>query len=275
MGCRLCPYLVGKTPNVSAEVFTGELTLTGAGERLRRPAEIPPSGDIKIKMYLVWSIWRSSLCTGDPRARLAAEDSAMTSETGSDARSGQESVVLASFDSYRHAEHMLASLGHGFRAKARTGGATAVVVRGNPDGSLKVTESRVLSASDFVAVLMRVSLSWLVGFLGLFSMLKGTRSGARAVAARKGHAGSDEHRAHEILAAAGPHAALALVRCNDQETRKAVAAVAAGSATESWDGSLTEFLAALDPGPAHDWVRAEVAGHSRAHRAGRRTGGQS
>jgi hypothetical protein len=72
----------------------------------------------------------------------------MTSETSSVAKSGGESVVIACFDSYRHAEHMLASLGHGFRAKARKGGAIAVVVRGNPDGSLKVTESRVLSASD-------------------------------------------------------------------------------------------------------------------------------
>jgi hypothetical protein len=190
----------------------------------------------------------------------------MTSETGSDAKSGQESVVLASFDSYRHAEHMLASLGHAFRAKARKGGATAVVVRGNPDGSLKVTESRVLSASDFVAVLMRVSLSWLIGFMGLFSMLKGTRGGVRAAEVRKGHTGSDEHRAHEILAAAGPHAALALVRCKDPETRQAVAAAAADSATASWDGPLTEFLAALDPGPAHDWVRAAVVDRSSTHR---------
>ena len=72
----------------------------------------------------------------------------MTSEVSSVAKSGQESVVIASFDSYRHAEHMLASLGRGFRKKARKGGTTAVVVRGNPDGSLKVTESRVLSAGD-------------------------------------------------------------------------------------------------------------------------------
>jgi len=37
----------------------------------------------------------------------------MTSETSSAAESARDSVVLASFDSYRHAEHMLASLGHG------------------------------------------------------------------------------------------------------------------------------------------------------------------
>jgi imidazolonepropionase-like amidohydrolase len=76
------------------------------------------------------------------------EDAYMTSEANSAAKPGQESVVLASFDSYRHAEHMLASLGRGFRKKARKGGGTtAVVVRGNPDGSLKLTESRVLSGS--------------------------------------------------------------------------------------------------------------------------------
>ena len=155
----------------------------------------------------------------------------MTSETNSAAKSGQESVVLASFDSYRHAEHMLASLGHGFRTKARKGGATAVVVRGNPDGSLKVTESRVLSASDLVSTVLRVSLSWTIGFMGLFSTLKGAKEQARAAHVRKGHAGSDEHRAHEILAGAGPHAALAIVRCEDQETRQTVAAAAADSAT--------------------------------------------
>src|SRR5215472_9693485 len=99
----------------------------------------------------------------------------MTSEASSVAKSGQESVVIASFDSYRHAEHMLASLGRGFRTKARKGGATAVVVRGNPDGSLKVTESRVLSASGLVSAVLRVSLSWTIGFMGLFSTLKGAK----------------------------------------------------------------------------------------------------
>lgn len=100
--------------------------------------------------------------------------------------------------------------------------------------------------------------------MGLFSMFRGGRSGVRAARERKGHVGSEEHRAHEILAGAGPHAALALVRCQDQKTRQMVAAAAAGSAVESWDGSLTEFLAALDPGSAHDSVRAAVGEPSRA-----------
>jgi hypothetical protein len=186
------------------------------------------------------------------------KDAYMTSETNSAANSQQESVVIASFDSYRHAEHMLASLGRAFRTKARKGGVTAVVVRGNPDGSLKVTESRVLEAGDLVSTLIRLSLSWTVGLMGLFSILRGAKSEARAVHERKGHAGSDEHQAHEILAQAGPHAALALVRCKDQGTRQMVATAAADSARDSWDGPRTEFLAALDPGSAHDWVRAAV-----------------
>ena len=179
----------------------------------------------------------------------------MTSETNSVAKSGQESVVIASFDSYRRAEHMLASLGRGFRK----GGTTAVVVRGNPDGSLKVTESRVLEADEFTSVLIRVSLSWTVGFMGLLSILRGAKGEVHAAHVREGHVGSDEQQAHEILADAGPHAALELVRCKDQETRQMVAAAAADSARDSWDGSLTGFLAALDPGSAEDRVRAELA----------------
>ena len=182
----------------------------------------------------------------------------MTSETHSAAKSGQEAVVIASFDSYRHAEHMLASLGRGFRQKARKGGAIAVVVKGNPDGSLKLTQSRVLTASDFASTLIRLSLSWTVGFMGLLATLKGAKSQAHAAHVREGHVGSDAHQAHKILAEAGPHAAIALVRCKDQETQQMVAAAAADSARRSWDGSLTEFLAALDPGSTHDWVRAAL-----------------
>ena len=48
--------------------------------------------------------------------------------------SEQDGVVIASFDRDRHAERMFASLGRRFRKKARKGGTTAVVVRGNgPD----------------------------------------------------------------------------------------------------------------------------------------------
>ena len=46
---------------------------------------------------------------------------------------------------------MLASLSREFRKKARKGGTTAVVVRGNPDGSLKVTESLFGNLPDRLA----------------------------------------------------------------------------------------------------------------------------
>ena len=181
----------------------------------------------------------------------------MTSEPGSAAVSGQDqdSVVLASFESYRGAEHMVASLRGEFRRKARKGGARVVVVRGNADGTLKVTASRVLEAGDFTATVMRISLSWMIGFLGLWSTFTGARRGVGEARDRERHAGSEKHRARELLAEAGPDAALVLVRCKDQQTRQLVAAAAAENAKASWDGSLAEFLAALDPGPGDDWVR--------------------
>jgi hypothetical protein len=61
---------------------------------------------------------------------------------------------------------MLLGLGRGFRKKARKGGATAFVVNGNKDGSLKLTESRVLEAGDLTTTLLRISVSWMVGFWG-------------------------------------------------------------------------------------------------------------
>jgi hypothetical protein len=68
----------------------------------------------------------------------------MASEGDAAQGAGEEAVVLASFENRHVAEHMLLSLGRGFRKKARKGGATAFVVSGNKDGSLKLTESRVL-----------------------------------------------------------------------------------------------------------------------------------
>jgi len=127
----------------------------------------------------------------------------MTSEPSSAAVSGQDSVVLASFESYRDAEHMVASLGGEFRRKVRKGGARVVVVRGNADGSLEVTASRVLEAGDFTAVLMHISLSWVVGFLGLFSMLKGARRGAgeaRSVKGTSGRRSTEPMRSSPMLA---------------------------------------------------------------------------
>ena len=96
----------------------------------------------------------------------------------SDGDAAKGSVILASFESRRAAEHMLASLGHEFRRHARNGQAEAFVISGNKDGSLKLTESRVLEASGFASTTIRLSLSWTVGFMGLVSTLftLGTRT---------------------------------------------------------------------------------------------------
>ncbi len=177
---------------------------------------------------------------------------------------GQESVVLASFENRHAAEHMLLSLGRGFRKKARKGGATAFVVSENKDGSLKLTESRVLEAGDLTATLLRISVSWMVGFWGTLSTLKGVKAGAHAAHKRKSHVGSHEQRAHEILAEAGPNAAIALRRCKDAEMGQAVAARAFDRGRHAWHGSLPKFLAGLDPGSKHDWVRAALGEPSSA-----------
>jgi hypothetical protein len=63
----------------------------------------------------------------------------------SEVDAAQDWVILAGFQNGRAAEHMVASLGRGFRKKHRKGHADAFVI--NKDGSLKITQSRVLSAS--------------------------------------------------------------------------------------------------------------------------------
>ena len=190
----------------------------------------------------------------------------MASEGGAAEKAGQESVIVASFANRHAAEQMLMSLGRGFRKKARKGGATACVVSGNEDGSLKLTESRVLEAGYLTHTLLHLSVSWMVGFWGMLSTLKGVKAGAHAAAKRESHVGSDEQRAHEIIAEAGPQAAIALVRCKDAEMSQSVAARAADRGRYSWHGSLAQFLAGLDPGSTHDWVRAvldEPSGRTR------------
>src|SRR5262249_24166194 len=149
------------------------------------------------------------------RAFASCDAGRMACEGGAAQGAGQEWVVLASFENRHAAEHMLLSLGRGFRKKAGKCGASALVVTGNKDGSLKLTESRVLEAGDFMHTLLHLSVSWVVGFLGTLSTLKGVKAGAHADRKRESHVGSDEPRAHEIIAEAGPNAAIALVRRKD------------------------------------------------------------
>jgi hypothetical protein len=175
----------------------------------------------------------------------------MAPEGGAAEATGQESVVLASFENRHAAEHMLLSLGRGFRKKARKGGATALVVSGNKDGSLKLTESRVLEAGGLTATLLHISVSWTGGFWGTLSTLKGVKAGAHAARKRQSHVGSDEQRAHAIIAEAGPQAAIALVRCKDAEMgtpsqrERPTAAVTAGTSNppkmDDQDGPWTHL----------------------------------
>jgi hypothetical protein len=131
------------------------------------------------------------------------------------------------------------------------------VISGNADGSLKLTQSRVLTASGVGAAVIGVSAATMAGLLGTLSALKGAKTMTHAAHRRASHVGSDAQRAQAILAQVGPRAAIALLRCKDP-IREAAVGRAADRASSSWDGSLTEFLAALDAGSKHDWVRAAL-----------------
>jgi uncharacterized membrane protein len=183
----------------------------------------------------------------------------------SEGDAAQESVVLASFENRHAAEHMLRSLGRGFRKKARKGDHAAFVITGNADGSLKLTQSRVVTASGLASALAGFTAAILAGLIGIVGALKGAKAEVHALRVHESHVGSDEQHAHAILAQAGPNAAIALVCCQDRETREMVAARAADPASYSWDGSRTEFLAGLDPGPKHDWVREALGEPSSAN----------
>ena len=167
-------------------------------------------------------------------------------------------MVIASFENRHAAEHMLASLGRKFRKDARNGHAAAFVIGGNADGSLKLTGSRVLEASGLVSTVVGISAFVMVGLIGIGPMLKGAKSTKHAAHKHGSHVGSDEELAHAILSQAGSSAAIALVRCMDRETGQTVATRAADHASYGWDGSRPDFLAALEPGSEHDWVRTAL-----------------
>jgi hypothetical protein len=169
-----------------------------------------------------------------------------------------ESVVLSSFQNRHAAEHMLVSLGRGFRKDARKGHATVLVISGNKDASLMLTPSRVLTIGGFGYTLARISLSVAVGFTGIVSTLKGAKGATHEVRTRKSGVGSDEQPVHALLARVGPNAALVLVSCDDQHIRQAVVAQSATRARETWDGSRAQLLAGLDTGGQDDWLRAAL-----------------
>ncbi len=165
-------------------------------------------------------------------------------------------MVVAVFENRNAAERMLRSLGREFRQKAHSGDAAALVIRGNADGALKLTQSRVVTASGVGAAVAGASVAMMAGLLGTVSALKGAKTVTNAAHTRASHVGGSE-RAQAILEQVGQRAAIAL-RCKDPAIREAAVAQATDRASSSWDGSLTEFLAALDPGDKHEWVRAAL-----------------
>ena len=176
----------------------------------------------------------------------------------SEVDAAQDFVIVAAFENRHAAERMLVSLRHRFREKHHKRHATALVITGNKDGSLRLAQSRVLTASGFAYTMIRISLSWTVGFIGITSMLRGGKSAVRHGRAHQSHVGSDEQAVHALLEQAGPDAALVLVCCDNDEMRQAIVARAVDRASQSWDGPRAQFLAALDPGTRHDWVRTAV-----------------
>jgi len=178
---------------------------------------------------------------------------------------GQASIVLASFENRHAAEHWLASFGRDFRRQARKGHVEAFVVSSNKDGSLKLTESRVLTTTGVAALIPHLIASIMLGFIGIRSMLRGAKIEGHAMHKRAPHVGSDEHEAHAILAQAGPSAAIVMVSCDHLETRHELAAQGSERAITMWDGSRAEFLSVLEPGSTDDWVRDALGESSPAN----------
>jgi len=190
------------------------------------------------------------------------ERPAETAHTADQAASESESasVILATFENSHAAEHMVASLSHDFRHTARSGHAAAFVVTRNRDGSFRLVQSRVLTASGLVATAIRLTAAILAGFMGSLSALRGAKGYTHAVRERQSHVGREDERLAELLDQLGPHAACVVLVCTDAHTGQEVAARASERASDSAHYSRTEFLALLDQqGNNYDWIRSAVA----------------
>ena len=195
----------------------------------------------------------------------------MAAHSGADeaAGSGTASVVVASFASRRDAERTVASLGHSFRHKARSGGASAFVVTHNTDGSFKLVQSRVLTATGVVAMATFFTAEIMVGLIGIGAARKGAKASRQRAHERQSGVGRDAHRLAEVFDQLGPHAACVLFHCTDEETAQAVATRAGERSDRSSHYGRTDFLAMLDRlGSEYDWIRpavAEPAAKARKH----------
>jgi hypothetical protein len=179
--------------------------------------------------------------------------------------SGSETVVLATFANRHAAERMVTSLGRDFRQKARKGEVAAFLISGNADGSFSLVQSRVLTASGVAAAGIGITVATLAGLLGMMSALRGGKTVVHAARKRERHVGADAQRLRDILAQAGPHASVTVVRCADPARGAAVAILAATRALDSWHGSRDEFITAVNQAVGeHDWILAAFDEPSKA-----------
>jgi hypothetical protein len=191
------------------------------------------------------------------------EKPAETGDTGGTHRatgSGSAAVVLATFESSRAAERMLASLGRDFRHKAQKGNAAAFVITHRKDGSFKLVQSRVVTASGVAAAAIRFTTAILAGLMGSMSAIRGAKTLTHGAHQRQSHVQQADQRLAEILDEVGTHSAAALIHSMDEQTGQNVAAQAADRGRDSWEFSRAEFLATLDrQGDNYDWLRPAVA----------------
>ena len=194
--------------------------------------------------------------TPNGRGQAAGEPAGVGTSGHPKLGSGSEMVVLATFANRHAAEHMLASLGRDFRRKARKDEVAAFLIAGNADGSFSLVQSRVLTASGVAAAGIGVTVATLAGLLGMMSALRGGKTVVHAARTREEHVGADGQRLRDILAQAGPHASLTVIRCADTQSEEAVVSLAAARALDSWHGSRAEFLAAVEQAVGnYDWLR--------------------
>jgi len=134
------------------------------------------------------------------------------------------------------------------------------VVTRNPDGSFKLVQSRVVTATGVVATATTFTAEIMVGLIGIGAARKGAKARKHRTHQRQSGVGRDAHRLAEVFDRLGPHAACVLFHCTDEQTAQAVATRADERGERSSHYARTEFLALLDRlGSEYDWIRPAVA----------------
>jgi len=172
---------------------------------------------------------------------------------------GWATVVVARFDSSRSGERLVASLGRSFRREARSGKAATFVVTRGRDGSFKLVQSRVVTASGVVGATITFTAAILAGLIGAGSALRGAKAVGHGVRERQTGVGRDDEQLAAVFDRLDPHAAYVLFVCTNEATAEAVVARAAERGSHTSQHSRADVLALLDRlGSDYDWVRPAV-----------------